>query len=276
MSTFHLPTPFEDVLVSIPDNITQDELMRFPPFKNWLATLQQSFALQTNTSHIFHDTNERFFLHEVTIQVVDWFNRTRLTGFLKMQTVVKNTNNEKLPGIVFMRGGSVAILMIVRSTSDPSERLVIMTQQPRIPAGSLSFFEIPAGMIDDKGTFIGAAATEVKEETGIKVEEEDLIDMTALALANAQSSEGHLKKAMYPSPGGSDEYIALFLWQRELTRMQINELRKRVAGVDNEKIKVKLVKYEELWREGARDAKTLAAWALYEGLTREGTINALR
>jgi hypothetical protein len=30
--------------------------------------------------------------------------------------------------------------------------------------------------------------------------------------------------------------------------------------------------YEALWRDGARDAKTLAAWALYEGLNRSGEL----
>lgn len=39
-------------------------------------------------------------------------------------------------------------------------------------------------------------------------------------------------------------------------------------------ITLRVVGYEDLWREGARDAKTLAAWALYEGLNREGAIKA--
>ena len=37
-------------------------------------------------------------------------------------------------------------------------------------------------------------------------------------------------------------------------------------------IKLHVINYEDVWREGARDAKTLAAWALYEGLNREGAI----
>jgi hypothetical protein len=37
-------------------------------------------------------------------------------------------------------------------------------------------------------------------------------------------------------------------------------------------ITLRVVRYEHLWKEGARDAKTLAAWALYEALTREGAI----
>jgi ADP-sugar diphosphatase len=35
---------------------------------------------------------------------------------------------------------------------------------------------------------------------------------------------------------------------------------------------LKLCEYGDLWREGARDAKTLSAWALIEGLSREGVL----
>lgn len=37
-------------------------------------------------------------------------------------------------------------------------------------------------------------------------------------------------------------------------------------------ITLKLVKLEDLWREGARDAKALGAWALWEGLKRSGKL----
>jgi ADP-sugar diphosphatase len=35
---------------------------------------------------------------------------------------------------------------------------------------------------------------------------------------------------------------------------------------------LKVVRLGDLWKEGARDAKTLSAWALYCGLKREGRI----
>jgi hypothetical protein len=37
-------------------------------------------------------------------------------------------------------------------------------------------------------------------------------------------------------------------------------------------ITIWLCEYEDLWKVGARDGKTLAAWALYEGLSRAGVI----
>ena len=50
-------------------------------------------------------------------------------------------------------------------SSNEDEKRAILTIQPRIPAGSLAFPEIPAGMIDDSGTFAGAAAKEIEEDT---------------------------------------------------------------------------------------------------------------
>lgn len=154
---------------------------------------------------------------------------------------------------------------------------MILTLQPRIPAGSLRMAELPAGMLDDSGTFAGGAAKEIEEETGLRVPEGQLVDMTELALpdSNTQHAAGErLQRATYPSPGGSDEFVPLFLFQKRVPRSQLEGWQGRLTGLrdEGEKITLKLVRLEELWREGARDAKALAAWALYEGLRREGRI----
>ena len=49
------------------------------------------------------------------------------------------------------------------------EKHVVLTIQPRIAAASLAFPELPAGMVDDSGTFAGAAAKEIKEELGLLI-----------------------------------------------------------------------------------------------------------
>jgi ADP-sugar diphosphatase len=160
-----------------------------------------------------------------------------------------------------------------------------MTIQPRIPAGSLEFPEIPAGMLDDSGTFAGRAAMEIYEETGLSIPQNELVDMTSLALASLQSSsynkpekeieeEEELQKGVYPSPGGSDEFIPLFLYQKRMPRQDIDALQGRLTGNrdEREKITLKIVPLEDLWKQGLRDGKTLAAWALYQGLKQEGKI----
>lgn len=128
-------------------------------------------------------------------------------------------------------------------------------------------------MLDDSGTFAGGAAKEIEEETGLSVQQSELIDMTSLAVHEAADGES-LQQAVYPSAGGSDEFIPLFLCQKRMPRREIEELQGKLTGLRDhgEKITLKVVSLEDLWREGVRDGKTLAAWALYQGLLREGKI----
>ncbi|KAJ9655037.1 hypothetical protein H2201_008889 [Coniosporium apollinis] len=271
-NTFYLEGFSELVPVTLTPNISKEQLLAFPAFKIWKSTLQENLVLQDQQeNHTFRGAP--FSLKSITIQSVDWFGPTRI-GFVKLVAKITNEEGKELPGIAFLRGGSVAILMILRPKDSRSERLVVMTEQPRIPAGSLCFREIPAGMLDDAKTFKGAAASEIEEETGFRLPSSELIDLTWLALKHSQIPEKNLQNAMYPSPGGSDEYIPIFLWEKELDRQEIEDLRGKLTGkrMKGEMITLRVCDYEDLWREGARDAKTLAAWALYEGLNRAGII----
>lgn len=155
------------------------------------------------------------------------------------------------------------------------EKHVILTVQPRIPAGSLALAELPAGMLDDSGTFAGAAAKEIAEETGLEIPESDLINMTELAIPRASSDKDeHIQQAVYPSPGGSDEFIPLFLWQKRVPRDQLKEWQGKLTGLrkHGEKITLMLYPLEHVWKLGGRDAKILSAWAMYHGLKRDGRL----
>ena len=158
------------------------------------------------------------------------------------------------------------------SSFSEDEKYVILTLQPRIPAGSLSLVELPAGMLDDAGTFAGGAAKEIEEETGLRVSANELIDMTQLALSS--DDEEHLQQGVYPSPGGCDEFVPIFLWQKRIPREQIKEWQGKLTGLrdDGEKITLALCPLEKVWRFGGRDAKVLAGWALYTGLRKEGKL----
>ena len=268
------------VPVYLPNNITRHELDNMKAFKNWKTTLRANLALQDSEKHAFHA--HPYSLRSIEVKSVTKFPNGRV-GFIKIDAAVERESfpgdeerriPKSLPGTAFLRGGSVAMLMILRPKDSRDERYVILTEQPRLPAGSLQFLEIPAGMLDDSDHFSGAAAKEIEEETGFKIPLTELIDMTALALGNSDHPEVSLQSAMYPSPGGCDEYIALFLWEKELDRQEIEDLRGRLTGerTQDEMITLHVKEYEALWRDGARDAKTLAAWALYEGLNRSGEL----
>lgn len=115
-------------------------------------------------------------------------------------------------------------------------------------------------MVDDEGVFAGAAAKELKEECGIVVKEEEMREL---------STEG-----IYLSPGGSDEELRVYFWEREVGNEELEEWKGKLTGnrEAGERITLRLVKVGEvgeLWRE-TRDAKVFVALGLYEGGRREG------
>ena len=77
---------------------------------------------------------------------------------------------------------------------------MVLVKQFRAPIAQF-FTETPAGMLDESGNFVGTAAQEVHEETGIEIQYDELIP-----LGN-----------MFPSPGGSDEEIIMYGIEKNLT-----------------------------------------------------------
>ncbi|XP_062147019.1 nudix hydrolase 14, chloroplastic isoform X3 [Alnus glutinosa] len=136
----------------------------------------------------------------------------------------------------------------------------------RVPVGRL-ILELPAGMLDDdKGDFVGTAAREVEEETGIHLNLEDMVDLTAFL-------DPVTGCRVFPSPGGCDEEISLFLYRGHVDKEIIMQLQGKETGLRDhgELIKVRVVPYKNLWRMTA-DAKVLMAIALYEMAKREGLL----
>ncbi|KAL9053150.1 MAG: hypothetical protein Q9162_004947 [Coniocarpon cinnabarinum] len=276
--TFNLAFANTHVPVHVPPEsihtatVSETELLNFPAFKIWSQTLQRSLELQARGSHEFH--GDPYALRNITVQCVDRFGGGRI-GFVKLKAEISNNAGEKLPGSIFLRGGSVAMLVILQPDDVPhnseDDKHVLLTVQPRAPAGSLTMVELPAGMIDDAGTFGGAAAKEIEEEIGLKIPKSELLDLTALALND--TDEG-LQRGTYTSCGGCDEFVPIFAHQRRVKRSELNEWSGKLTGLRDhgEKITLKCVRLDALWREGGRDAKALSAWALYQGLRTAGKI----
>ena len=167
------------------------------------------------------------------------------------------------------------MLVILSPDDDPTERYVLLTVQPRVAAGSLAFVELPAGMVDDvTQTFAGAAAREIKEELGMEIEVEGLACLTDLAADAAEEGEEGLPRGVYPSPGACDEYIGVYAYEKAVPRGELAGWTGRLTGLreGGERITLRLVRMEEVWKVAGRDGKTLAAVALWEGLKREGRV----
>lgn len=119
MSTFTIPNSNLQVN-SIPD-LSRDDLLSFPAFRIWISTLQNSLARQQSSSHEFH--GDPYLLRKIDIQSIDRFGGGRL-GFVKLKADVSNGSGETLPGSVFLRGGSVG--MLVSPVSASSDVLLVI------------------------------------------------------------------------------------------------------------------------------------------------------
>lgn len=108
MSSFTLPDTAPAVPVQLTPDLSQSQLLSFPAFNIWLSTLQHSLSRQQSPSHEFHSAP--YALRKIDVQAVDFFGAGRL-GFLKLKAEVSNNDGEKLPGSVFLRGGSVGMLV---------------------------------------------------------------------------------------------------------------------------------------------------------------------
>lgn len=108
MSTFVLPGWTPECKVTLPNDLSKDQLLSTVAFKTWSTTLKKSLEQQTKKDHPFY--HEPYSLRSIKVQAVDFFGGGRV-GFVKMQAEVSNDKGEKLPGSVLLRGGSVAMLV---------------------------------------------------------------------------------------------------------------------------------------------------------------------
>ncbi len=198
-------------------------------FKNWLKKM-----------------DPRFVINKILVQAVD----KRYDGgllFAKLRAEVYDNHGNRMHGNLFMRGDAVAMLIVLKSND---KKWVVLTSQPRFPAGEFESIEIPAGMMDGKGDFTGTAAREIEEEVGIKVEAGKLVYLDEFL----------------SSCGGSDERIKLYYCEVDMPENEIEKLHGKITGVEheNEKIRVIIVPFDDL-PKNTRDPKSLLAFGCYNG-----------
>ena len=119
-SSFTLAQSNPPCTVNLPSNLTEQQLLKFTAFKNWISTLQHSLSLQASKQHAFHASPYK--LRKIDIQAVDYFRSERI-GFIKLQAEISNDEGEKLSGAVFLRGGSVGMLVSPPPTFEFRERV---------------------------------------------------------------------------------------------------------------------------------------------------------
>lgn len=183
--------------------------------------------------------SEQITLRSVTITDIDWFSKEyqpSKLGFVKCVSEAYDFKKGKkiMSNITFVRGNSVAILILVRvlhKDSKNDKEYVVLCEQYRLPIGKKSK-EIVAGMMDADGNIISVALKEVREETGFDISHAD--DLQSVG-------------SYFASPGGTDEEIYLFVWTTAISATDFEEKQKKMYGLaeENEEIKLSFVELEE-------------------------------
>ena len=137
-----VPLTTEDLTVDL------QKVLEADVFREWVASI---------------DGDEKLFVTAIEVQSVDMFGPR--IGFIKFKSrALVNIGGDEgvveVPGIVFMRGGAVGVLVILECEG---EEHTILTYQARVPIGESALPEIPAGMLDGSGNFKGVAADEIAE-----------------------------------------------------------------------------------------------------------------
>ena len=190
--------------------VNMDKIICAPKFINFMNSLDHTTII----------------IKKIEIFNATWFCAPHMIapeklGFLYLNVICTDKDNTPLPGIVFLRGSAVAVLIIVEVDG---KEYVLLTKQIRVPIGK-TFLEIPAGMLDGSGNFAGKMADEIREETSLVVNVNELCQ---------------LGEPIYPSPGGCDEAIQLYLWKTSITSEKMQELLNKIHGNIDEHEKINL------------------------------------
>ncbi len=138
--------------------------------------------------------------------------------FALLEADVVSPEGNKLPHVVFVRGHACVIVPLLRNR-DTGEERYLMVNQRRIGNGHMSL-EFPAGMLDEDSDAANVAVQELKEETGLEINRNELIPLT--------------DKMLYSTAGACDEAIFYFGVRKEISDTVYRTFLNRRGGCAHE------------------------------------------
>ena len=171
-------------------------------YKQWLSSLQENgiSLKEVKPLHLVHKPNGEII-------------------FALIAANAEDKKGEKLLPIALLRGHFVSIVTVLIE-KETKNKYLLLVRQYRIANGEYTY-EHPAGMLDSQSDAWAVAVKEIEEETGLKVQKEQL------RLLN--------EKLLYTSPGLLDEAGYLFACEIEMPKAQIDEFRGKIAGAEGER-----------------------------------------
>lgn len=155
-------------------------------------------------------------------KVEEMFTRHRYNGEVLFSTLMLDASTpegDKIPPICFLKGEVVCIAMVLIDEAS-KEKYLLLVKQRRIAEGGYTY-EHPAGMVDGTQTPEFIAVQEVKEETGVAITTEQLINLSP-------------SKRLFPSTGTSDEAMYFYACEVEMSTEKIASLHNKQMGTDYE------------------------------------------
>ncbi|MFS0489656.1 NUDIX hydrolase [Leadbetterella byssophila] len=139
-------------------------------------------------------------------------------------------SGKKIPPLCLVKGEVVTVLVCLID-QETSEKYLLTVLQRRIAEGGITV-EHPAGMVDMLKTPREIALQELREETGLEIEDEQLKPLMS-------------DKRLFPSTGTSDECMYFFYTELFLNKEEIDALDKKQTGVDGEDIQTRVFPFTE-------------------------------
>jgi hypothetical protein len=234
------------VRVTADDGVCVGEVLEARLFKDWINTIAAQRRMSVSKIHL---------------QCIDMLGPQ--VGCIQFQADA-TVDGRSVPGVVSLRSGSVAILLIFHCEG---QQFTLVVRQPRVATAVSSLAEIPAGSLDDDGnlSFAGAAGKRLREATSI--ETEGLINMTSLAYKDEYAG-------ICPTCASTNEFVRIFLYQKMVSAGELEKLNEQFSGAaeEGDTSSVKIVALHSLWRISP-DANALAALTLYDRLKVAGLIS---
>jgi hypothetical protein len=187
-----------------------------------------------------------------------WFGKN-LGMALVVANVAHPSNPKKtLPGISFIRGDSVAILVILNvaprdKTHGGLMKKLLLKQEARVPVGLVNCIETVAGMREGETPALHTASAELFQEIGFEVDPADIMPLRSEPILMSQ--------------GGSDERMWLYCVEKNMTDDEYDELmaKNRVTtyGVpeEHEYITAVVIDFDD-WKK-INDSKLAICMAYY-------------
>ena len=171
-----------DMWIEYPKYMDASLIRAFAPLREWQTNVKRGLLAQGAIVE--------------KISIRDSYMFGPRIGFMLMD-VTMHMNGVKLPGAVLLRGKSVAVLLWYREWVS-GDIHVVLVRQARVATGRMTW-EVPAGMADGNGTLKGQMFNEIKEETGLTLNVNELVH--------------HGDASPYTSSGLLDETLELYSMQ---------------------------------------------------------------